>query len=167
MALGKVICTADPAEAGARDAMMIAAVARGQQTTPPPSPAIGSGALRTGDPQAGALFPQGRVRTADGRTGLFDDVVGRGWVLVGLDGDPAAHLDPATLGWFQAMGGITVDVGRNRPLCDLEGAYARWFGSAGVAVALQRPDFYLFGAATTSSGSGGLLEALREALTDS
>src|SRR5205814_10337395 len=53
MALGKVICTADPAEAAARDATMIAAAAEGEPATSPPSLAIGPGVLRAGAPHAG------------------------------------------------------------------------------------------------------------------
>src|SRR5262245_33082843 len=52
MALGKVICTADPAEAAARDAAMIAAAAEGAPATSPPSLAIGPGVLLGGDPHA-------------------------------------------------------------------------------------------------------------------
>jgi flavoprotein hydroxylase len=164
MALGKVICIADPAEAAARDAAMTAAVAAGQQSTPPPSPAIGPGALRSDDPHAGALFPQGRVRTGDGREGLFDDVVGRGWALVSTGGDPSAALDAETRAWFHALGGVTVDVGTSGTLRDLDGVYERWFAANGVTVALQRPDFYVFGAVSSLGESDALVRALQRRL---
>src|SRR6185295_16495263 len=62
IALGKVICVADPAEAAARDRSMIAA-ARDRGLTPPmPTPAIGPGLSLAGDPLAGHLFVQGQVR---------------------------------------------------------------------------------------------------------
>jgi 3-(3-hydroxy-phenyl)propionate hydroxylase/flavoprotein hydroxylase len=47
---------------------------------------------------------------------------------------------------------------------DIDGAYARWFASAGVAVVLQRPDFYVFGTAVSASGSADLVNRLRRAL---
>lgn len=165
MALGRVICIADPAEAAARDVMMIAAVASGQQTTPPPAPGIGAGALAAGDPHAGRLFPQGRVRTPAGTEGWFDDVVGRGFVLASANGDPLAALDAETRAWFAAIGGIAADVGPDGPLHDVDGSYARWFDATGVAVALQRPDFYVFGTAATSADVPTLVAALRAAIS--
>ncbi|HJQ84390.1 MAG TPA: bifunctional 3-(3-hydroxy-phenyl)propionate/3-hydroxycinnamic acid hydroxylase, partial [Candidatus Binatia bacterium] len=51
--LGKVICVADPAQAAARDAAMIATARETGPTPPLPTPAIGPGALRAGDAQAG------------------------------------------------------------------------------------------------------------------
>lgn len=162
MALGKVICIADHAEAAARDAVMTAAIARGEQTTPPPPLAIGPGVRRTDDPCGGMLFPQGRVQTADGRAGLFDDVVGRGFALVAVDRDPLAALDPALRAWFASIGGIGAHVGADGPVRDLDGAYARWFAETATTVALQRPDFYVFGATATSSAD--LVGALRVAL---
>lgn len=50
MALGKVICIADPVEAAARDAVMVSATESGQQSTPPPPLGIGPGFVRPGDP---------------------------------------------------------------------------------------------------------------------
>src|SRR5215510_4699449 len=46
MALGRVICVADPAEAAARDAAMTAAARDGQAITPPPPVALGPGVQR-------------------------------------------------------------------------------------------------------------------------
>jgi flavoprotein hydroxylase len=165
MALGKVICIADPAEAAGRDAMMTAALASGVQATPPPAPAIGPGALRAGDPHAGKLFPQGRVRTADGREGWFDDVVGGGWVLVAADGDPLAALDEASARFLRGLGVVAVHVGPEAPVRDLDGVYARWFAATGTTLALQRPDFAVFGAASSSADAGSLVAALRAALS--
>lgn len=161
MALGRVICIADPAEAAGRDAMMTAALASGQQATPPPSPAIGPGVLRTGDPHAGKLFPQGRVRTADGREGWFDDVVGGGWALVARDGDPFAMLDRDAAHWLRELGAVAAHVAGDAPLADLDGTYARWFEGTGTALAVQRPDFYVFGAEERSADAPRLVDALR------
>ncbi|MCC6766878.1 MAG: bifunctional 3-(3-hydroxy-phenyl)propionate/3-hydroxycinnamic acid hydroxylase [Deltaproteobacteria bacterium] len=165
MALGKVICIADPVEAAARDAVMTAAIASGQQTTPPPPLGLGAGVLRAGDPHAGKLFVQGRVRTAEGREGLFDDVVGRGFALVATTGDALIALDAELRGWFASLGGVTARVGAGGDVADVDGVYARWFADAGVAVALQRPDFYLYGTGATAADAPALLGALRAALS--
>jgi 2-polyprenyl-6-methoxyphenol hydroxylase-like FAD-dependent oxidoreductase len=163
MALGRVICIADPAEAAGRDAMMTAALAVGQQSTPPSPPGIGSGIVRAGDALAGTLCPQGRVRW-QGAEGLFDDVVGRGWTLLGRTDDPLAALDREAAAFLRSLGGVAAHVGAAGPVEDLDGVYARWFESAGVDLVLQRPDFYAFGTATTVEQGGALLAALRRAL---
>jgi 2-polyprenyl-6-methoxyphenol hydroxylase-like FAD-dependent oxidoreductase len=142
MELGKVICVPDPAEAGARDAAMIAAAREGQVTTAPPPLGIGPGLRRDGDAHAGQLFVQGRVGHA-GAVGLFDDVVGRGWTLLSPSADPAAHLDADAAACFAALGGVSAHVSSDGPVRDLDGTYARWFTAAGVDLVLQRPDFYL------------------------
>ena len=164
MELGKVICVADPAAAAARDAAMVGAARDGHVTTPPPPIGIGPGLTRAADPQAGRLFPQGRVR-AGAASGLFDDVIGRGWTLVSPLADPAAHLDGEAAAFFAALGGIAAQVGAAGPVHDVGGVYRRWFDDAGVAVALQRPDFYLFGAAASIEVSAQLVHDLRRALS--
>jgi 2-polyprenyl-6-methoxyphenol hydroxylase-like FAD-dependent oxidoreductase len=162
MALGRVICIADPAAAAARDAAMIAEAKEGRQQEPPGALGISGGVIADATPYAGALFPQGRVRRGDA-SGLFDDVVGRGWTLLGRSGDPLAGLDRETAAFFASLGGIAAHVGRDAPVRDLDGTYGEWFARAGVDVVLQRPDFYLFGTAP-AGGAGALVGDLRRAL---
>lgn len=160
MALGKVICVPDPAEAAARDAGMMAS--RDPQTAPPPL-GLAAGVLRAGDPVAGKLCVQPRVRVGT-RAGLFDDVVGRGWTLLSTQGDPAAALSPELASWFAAIGGISAHVGRDAPVADLDGRATRWLEQCGAAVVLQRPDFYAFGSAARLEDTPQLVAALRDAL---
>jgi len=164
MALGKVICIADSVEAAARDAAMAAETAAGREPASPPPLSIGPGLLSTSGARAGRLFVQGRVRrgAAEGR---FDDVLGGGWTLVSPAGDPAAVLDAQTRAFFASLGGRSAHLGAGGDLHDLDGTYARWFESAGVAVALQRPDFYLFGTAAELAGANELVCALRAQLS--
>jgi hypothetical protein len=165
--LGKVICVTDPAAAAARDAAMIPVAGEAAQSAPEPHPAdlltLGPGVRLDGDPYAGHLFLQGRVERG-GVTGLFDDIVGRGFTLVSVIGDPAAQLDADTARFFALIGGITAQVGGGSTIADADGSYADWFASAGIAVALQRPDFYLFGTATSADGTGELVRQLQRAL---
>jgi 3-(3-hydroxy-phenyl)propionate hydroxylase len=164
MALGRVICIVDAAEAAVRDAAMVAAVQSGQQLTPPPAPGLGSGVFRAGDAHAGKLMAQGRVRLPDGTAGLFDDVVGCGWTLLGATGDPLAALDAEAAAFFRALGGVAAHVGPAGPVQDVDGVYRRWFADTGVAVVLQRPDFYVFGTALMPDDARTLIGALRDAL---
>jgi len=163
MALGKVICIADPAEAAARDAAMTAEAAKGPQRVPTPLLGLGPGVVSEGCPCAGRLFVQGRVRRGES-AGLFDDVVGRGWTLLSPAVDPAGRLDPEAAAFFRSLGGISAHVGPGGSIQDLDGAYARWFEAAGAAVVLQRPDFYVFGTAARLDGASALVERLRRAL---
>jgi flavoprotein hydroxylase len=163
MELGKVICVADPAEAAARDAMMIESSKDGQVVDAPSALGIGPGVTLDGDPHAGELFVQGHV-ARDGKTGLFDDVVGAGWTLLSSVADPAAALDDDTAAFFKSLGGVTAHVGADAPIRDVDGVYRAWFERNGIELVLQRPDFYIFATARRLDGANGLVEALRRAL---
>jgi 3-(3-hydroxy-phenyl)propionate hydroxylase len=163
ISLGKVICVADPEEARARDTAMIAAARQRGLTPPMPTPAIGPGALLEGDPLAGHLFVQGEVR-AGNKIGRYDDVVGRGFQLVSTAADPAAALDPDLAAYFASIGGNVAHVAPTGPIEDVNGSYRRWFAEHGVAIALMRPDFHIFGAAPAVGGAGKLVAAMRSAL---
>jgi flavoprotein hydroxylase len=162
--LGKVICVADPAAATVRDEAMIAAARERGLTPPVPTPALGTGCSAERDPLAGELFVQARVRRA-GAAGLFDDVVGRGFVLVSPFGDPTTQLDPAQAAYFASFGGVGTQVAPGAAVEDVDGSYRRWFDRHGVAVVLQRPDFHVFGAAAALEGCGSLVDDLRRHLT--
>ena len=144
---------------------MIAMAEGGQQGTVPPPPGIGSGIVRAGDPHGGKLFLQGRVQCG-GTIGLFDDVVGRGFTLLSPTRDPLAALDPELAAWFASIGGLGAQIGPGAGVRDLDGSYARWFTDAGVDVVLQRPDFYVFGTATSAAETPTLVAALRSALAN-
>jgi 2-polyprenyl-6-methoxyphenol hydroxylase-like FAD-dependent oxidoreductase len=163
VALGRVICVPDPEEAAARDRRMIAEARERKSPVPAQLPPLGPGLLAAGSPAAGQLFVQDRVR-AGGAMGLFDDVVGRGFVLVSPHGDPAARLEPTLADFFASLAGVSAHVGPGGPVADLDDGYARWFASHGVAVALQRPDGSVFGTAPSLDGTGALVASLRSQL---
>jgi 2-polyprenyl-6-methoxyphenol hydroxylase-like FAD-dependent oxidoreductase len=163
VALGRIICVADPAEAAARDRRMIAEARERGAPVSAPLPPLGPGCTAAGSPGAGALFVQDLVRCG-GASGRFDDVVGRGFALVSPAGDPARALDVATARFFASLGGITAHVGPGAPIEDLRGGYARWFAEHGAAVALVRPDFAVFGTAPSQGGAPALVAALSERL---
>ena len=116
-----------------------------------------------GSPAAGQLFVQDLVRHR-GVSGLFDDVVGRGFALVSPAGDPAAALDAESAAWLASLGGLTAHVAPGAPVEDANGGYARWFARHAAEVALVRPDFAVFGTAAGLSGASALVRALREKL---
>jgi hypothetical protein len=51
-----------------------------------------------------------------------------------------------------------------RPLPRPDALTRRWFAERDVTWALQRPDFYLYGAATNAADASGLLRNLRSRL---
>src|SRR5438128_942474 len=136
IALGKVICVADPEEARARDDAMIAAAREAGLTPPLPTPAIGPGVLPDGDPLAGQLFLQGEVRRGDA-VGRFDDVVGRSFTLLSGVADPASVLGPDLAAFFASLGGRTAHVAAGGAVHDVNGSYANWFEKNRVGVVLQ------------------------------
>jgi 2-polyprenyl-6-methoxyphenol hydroxylase-like FAD-dependent oxidoreductase len=159
VALGRIICVADPAEAAARDARMIGEAKGRSVPVEAKLPPLGPGCFADG--AARELFLQDVVRCG-GATGRFDDVVGRGLALVSPAGEP--RLEPELAGWFAAIGGFTAHVAPNAPIDDVGGGYARWFAERGAAVALVRPDFAVFGAGTRLADAGALVQRLRAGL---
>ncbi|MEX2206075.1 MAG: bifunctional 3-(3-hydroxy-phenyl)propionate/3-hydroxycinnamic acid hydroxylase [Myxococcota bacterium] len=163
VALGRVICVADPSEAAERDARMIPVARASGLQTPGPPPKLGPGCYDAACAAGGALFVQGRVQRRE-RIGLFDDVVGGGFALVSTQGDPAPALSPEQRAYFATLGGVTAHVSRDGALRDVDGAYQRWFEANAATVALQRPDFAVFGTAAELRGAGALVDALRARL---
>jgi|SRR5271166_2231518 len=157
--LGKVICIPDPREAAERDSTMAPLVPPGGSTPAPPMPGLSSGLVRPRSALAGELFIQGRVRS-DGIEGLLDDVFGRGWRLV--TPLPSPGIPDELSAWFVTVGGRTIVIGDE--IDDLDNTYTEWFQHQGIRAALQRPDFYLFGTATTETDVGELLNDLRVTL---
>jgi flavoprotein hydroxylase len=104
-------------------------------------------------PNAGHLFVQGEVGGL-----LFDDVHGAGWRLVSIGDRAGAELDEATAAWFASIGGDVVHVDAS------EASYGRWAAEHGASWVLQRPDFHLYGSATSPAGAAGLVRDLRRQL---
>jgi hypothetical protein len=167
--LGKLVSVTQREDALARDAHL-QALRRANERSPLPSPPLmGEGTTLAGDRYAGELFVQGRVAARVGgerRAGLFDDTVGRGWALVGADRDPAADLGPEQRRFFDALGGVSAHVGPDAAVVDLDGRYAAFFARTGRRVALQRPDFHLFGTGKDPADAGELVAALARQLAE-
>lgn len=165
MELGKVICITDPEIAAARDAQMLAVREHPELAPPaPPPPRLGPGVLRTDDPLAGLPFIQGKV-TRNGQTGLFDDIVGRGFCLMSPVGDPGSVLSSSSREFLTSLGGLTAFLVRDASaaaghVLDENGTYSDWFTANRCAVVLTRPDGYLFGAASDLQDAEELVSAL-------
>lgn len=181
VALGRTICVLNEDEARERDERMIAAGADPRTALPAmPPERLGEGAWDaqlTPEDVRGMLTPQFQV--GDGASpGLFDDVVGPGFTLLGYGVDPAEALTPEQLTILDALDVRAVMLmeeeyafenvahsRRTRRVVALDKAAHDWFTGLGVRVVLVRPDFYAYGAVADAANTGALIEHLRDDLT--
>ncbi|SEB30284.1 flavoprotein hydroxylase [Amycolatopsis tolypomycina] len=132
--LGRVICVTDPAAAAERDATVLANRRGKPAGRPEPAKPLTGGLLHE-SPGAGVVVPQGRVQVG-GTTGLFDDVVGRGFVLLTTESHGSEFL--AELG---------THVVRLDDEVDVDGVYRPFLARFGATSMLVRPDYHVYGTA--------------------
>jgi flavoprotein hydroxylase len=166
--LGRVICVTDPVAAGERDATVLAN-RRGQPPgTAAPATPLSTGLLRGSDAVAGTVIPQARV-CRSGRTGLFDDVVGRGFVLLAAI-DPRSALPESRLAFLAELGTHLVrllpagSAAADDAVIDVEDVYLPLLARHGASALLVRPDYHVFGAAAEPGELTALVDDLRERL---
>jgi hypothetical protein len=112
---------------------------------------------------AGGAFGQARVRL-NGVEGPFDDVVGRGFLILARNGDPEAALSPDDVAFWRSLGGGFASLGEGA-IEDTEGYYTGLMDEYGCDVIVKRPDFYIFGAAPTLDALPALIADLRSQLS--
>lgn len=163
--IGGLVSTLDAAAAAQRDAML-----REHGIPALEWPTLKAGLLQRGagdevTAPAGHLAPQGRV-LFEGRSGRFDDVVARGWVLLTRRAIAPALLD----GYAELIEALDITVIHVTPAIaagaatDLDTDYDEWFAKHGVTAILVRPDFYIFGAARDPEEIPDLLGSLAHQL---
>ncbi len=166
VALGELICVSDPEIAKERDARLRAARSDPSLAPAPPPPwRVAPGlATATDDDLAGRLFVQGRVRIGDS-VGLLEDLVGAGFAIVSVHGDPAAGLAPAARAIWERLEGHILQIGGAKsPVEDVEGTYVEWFARRKIDLVLVRPDFVIFGSAASVQSAGDLILGLAQTL---
>ncbi len=133
IAMGRVVCIADPEAAAQRDAGMLAVRATGQQPVPPADPRIGPGAFMPNNKRTGTIFPQDKI----GDT-YVDDLLGPGaWLIARRASDVSGIANPL-LARIESLEGAAL-----KPFAAKLGALLDAFGADAVLV---RPDRYTFGA---------------------
>ncbi|GIG59288.1 3-(3-hydroxyphenyl)propionate hydroxylase [Longispora fulva] len=161
--LGRVICVTDPSAAADRDAAIRAN--GGGRTTPPPEATPLTAGLFEPDAGRGGgeVIVAGRIEV-DGVTGRFDDLVGRGFVLVTTE-EPEA-LGEAQRAFLAEIDATVVHIGPpDRPAApgrarDVDGVYGAYLRDRGATAVLVRPDFHVYGTAGPGAVAG-LLDGLR------
>ncbi|GAB3698246.1 bifunctional 3-(3-hydroxy-phenyl)propionate/3-hydroxycinnamic acid hydroxylase [Corynebacterium nasicanis] len=150
MELGRVICIPDEEAAAERDARMIDEMKNWDGVPRNADVAqLGPGVWQADSPLGGDLGKQGIVQY-QGRTGRFDDVVGRGWSVIGMNSRPVDVLDERQLFVLDTIGAHSVSIGSESGTVDVldkDRLYERWLTEAGVKYAILRPDFYVYATA--------------------
>ncbi|WP_416957767.1 bifunctional 3-(3-hydroxy-phenyl)propionate/3-hydroxycinnamic acid hydroxylase [Nocardioides sp. T5] len=173
VALGGVICVTDPEAVEARDTAMLAGGGDPAVVLPPVAPpTLGPGLTHrtTGSPapSAGTLAFQPTVQTPEGRVGLWDDVLGSCFDLIGtinlhelLGEDRVTDLDRLGVRLTTVVpAGAPVPEGAVGDIDDVLLPHLREMAHDVVAV---RPDGYLYGAVAASEAVD-LVDGLRAGL---
>ena len=161
--IGHTICERDPVRARARDADLIAQAQGTVKSVPRQDliPPLECGLIDARAHAAnGTLFPQPRVTLA-GRTGLMDDIVGRGMRLVLGAGIEAGH---ELLAAARICGALVIRIVADDEMNEgvttareADGIVTAWFARHGVHAALVRPDHYVYGVAADETEGRALL----------
>jgi 2-polyprenyl-6-methoxyphenol hydroxylase-like FAD-dependent oxidoreductase len=167
MRVGENVIERDPAKAAARDDRLLALAAQMQQNGDRQLiafrvPGYTSGFVAPDAIAAGAAFGQRTVRR-NGVEGPFDDVAGRGFLVLARTGDPESVLSDEDVTFWRSLGGSIMRLGAD--IEDVEGYYGGLMDEYGCDVIVKRPDFYIFGAAKTLDGLPALIAELRRQLT--
>lgn len=167
MEMARVSCELDPAVAAERDAAL-----RASETPPPIGlPGIAGGLVqkRSADGPsrlAGTFAVQGTVSGPAGE-GRFDDVVGRGFVLLTAEGDPRAALGAEELAFLERLGThlVSLDPAQEGAVRDVDGRLTSWLAAHDAAAIIVRPDFYVYGALSCVEDLPPLVRDLRQQLS--
>lgn len=164
-ALGDVICVLDEAQAATRDLRMLAGEADPRRVLPAAPPQrLGDGLFMQEQGAAGVHFIQAPVQH-HGRHGLFDDLFGVGFVLVGIDEHALDGVGASLHSMLAAIPAQVLhltakSVGADGGFMDPTGAYRDWFEANSCTAVLVRPDFYVYGTASRPSEIRTLVESL-------
>lgn len=167
--VGENVIERDLDRAAARDERLLALSAQMQQSPADKQliafrvPGYEAGFIARDAIAAGATFGQSRVRL-HGVEGAFDDVVGRGFMILARKGDPEAELSADDAAFWRSLGGSFARLG-DGAIEDLDGYYTGLMDEYGCDVIVKRPDFYIFGAAVSLDGLPPLIDELRRQLT--
>ena len=155
--LGNIICISDPEKAAQRDREMKAELdARNHEPITGDLVHLGTGVWCEDTPAAGELSTQGVVE-ANGKRDRFDQAVGVGWMVIGLDTNPADALTDAQCLALRRLDGKTIKIGAPGTVCDavdIEGTYATWMTSIDARYFILRPDFYVAATANSEADLG-------------
>jgi len=157
IAEGRISNVLDPEEARLRDERL-----REHGLAIPDLPILESGAL-SDTAAAGELGPQAPVRQDDREDLLESLFPGPSFWLLSIGSDPIHDLPDAARALLDRIGTRAVHLhpaDSSESPVDLTGAYTRWLQDRDATVVLVRPDFAVFGTASTAAGVADLVAQL-------
>jgi flavoprotein hydroxylase len=173
--LGRLICLTDPVAAAHRDAAMRASAGSASGHTGQPGDLPVDGFVHKGPNgpvgAAGHVAPQARLGRRGG-TGLFDELLGDGFVLLTAV-DAATLTDSAGRRLLGRLGARIARVlpanagagtARGHGVTDVDNVYLPWLDSIAAGAVLIRPDRYVYGVAGDGNGFGRMLGRLADDL---
>ncbi len=167
---GLVIGELDPAAAAARDTEMRRKRAAGELATLRHKyiPGLKHGLIGRGPggepgPEAGALFPQPRLRDAAGRQGLMDDLVPAGFLVVWRGVAQPDWLDEAAGEAMRRLGATSVAID-GADLSEVGAVFADWADAAKAKATIVRPDRYVYAVAENGAALSRLLSQAADGL---
>jgi 2-polyprenyl-6-methoxyphenol hydroxylase-like FAD-dependent oxidoreductase len=166
--VGRVVNERDPIKVAKRDADLKAAQARStSQLVGYRAPGLVRGFVgkRPTCRGGGEIFVQGTVER-HGVCGRFDDVVGRGFMIMARAGNVGDALGEQDRAFWKSLGGDIVTFGdatRNGDchISDSAGWYGRLMDEFGCDVLVKRSDFYIFGMYPTVADLPSALDDMR------
>jgi 2-polyprenyl-6-methoxyphenol hydroxylase-like FAD-dependent oxidoreductase len=166
VALGQVVCITDEVLAARRDARIRAGIA----PPLPQFPTMTSGLFYHGvaDGQAagavGTVSLQAPVSGSSG-SGLFDDIVGHGWVVLAASEDPRKVLSNEHLAFLTRINTRFAQFGSGADaLTDPGGRYRSCFERLGACALIIRPDFHVFAVLLSMAELPQIVEFLQRKL---
>ena len=170
MRVGQNVNERDPEKVRRRDEQLMALQAARVRGDAPKQliafrvPGFEAGFVAASSKGAGDVFGQGRVRH-NGVEGPFDEVAGRGFMILSRAGDPEVALGGADLAFWRGLDGEFVTLGDGPgDFQDLEGVYTSLMDELGCDVIVKRHDFHCFGACADLAGLPVLLGEMRAKL---
>ena len=174
--VGRMVIEDDPERVRERDlALQSAQKQSTQQLVGYRIPGLKSGFIaRKGiNRGAGEVFVQGQVLDRAGRQGRFDDVLGRGYLILARKGDPVAALSETQRVYWRSLGGRILTFneassqGADGHFTDVGGWYAKLLDEFKANVIVKRPDYYVFGMYESVQNLSVALEDVRDQLSAS
>lgn len=158
--LGRIQTVRDPALARQRDEELLRRRAAGEQPNAFRLPPYRAGLLssRAINTARGELLPQGFIRLPQSTTRLrFDDSTAEGWLVVATNAAalPAAptfgdELWPAEVPEPVVLTPCAKACSGHHHLDDIDGTFARWFREHACVAVVVRPDWHVYGGASSA-----------------
>lgn len=157
--LGKIICITDEEEARKRDEAFLS----GNYPPFPGFPTITDGIVyQPGENQLAGQLSLQAVVERNGKTDLFDKLIGDGWMVIGLDQEPADYINEYQKQDLEKLGTkfIKISTSQTGEILDIEGKYDAFFKEHNIEALVVRPDFNIYAGISKMAQLGKVVDNL-------